>query len=294
MYLVAGVTGNTGRAAAQTLLDDHQPVTVLVRSAEKGAAWRVKGAQIATASLEDPEALAAVLEGKHGVYFLVPPNVAAADPIRDRQKLIDSLATAAYKSRVPHIVLLSSVGAQHPSGTGPIVATYNAEVALRGVARNLTILRPASFMENWAPPIAVARTSGILPTFFFPNRTVSMIATEDIGRFAADSLLNPAHGLRVRELAGPKDYRPEDIAAALGHLLGRDITLHPVAPKDVVGVLTSNGLPGPMSRLLAELYQGVNNGFITFEGQAADFSRGTITPEEVFAGLLSTKPNGQH
>ena len=292
MYLVAGVTGNTGRATAQTLLDDRQPVTVLVRSADKGAEWRAKGAQVATASLDDADALAAVLYGKDGVYLLIPPNPGAAHYVRDRQAVIDAFARAVYVSKVSHVVLLSSIGAQYPSGTGPIVATHNAEMELRGAAQNLTILRPAAFMENWAPVLGVARESGTLPSFLFPNRTVSMIATKDVGRFAAESLLNPAQGLQIRELAGPRDYKPEDIAASLGIVLGRDITLHSIPPKEAVGAMTSSGLPEPMARLLAEMYQGINNGFITFEGQAADFERGTTTPLEVFAGLLSAHRNG--
>lgn len=43
MYVAAGVTGNTGAVVADTLLKNGKEITVLVRSAEKGADWSKKG-----------------------------------------------------------------------------------------------------------------------------------------------------------------------------------------------------------------------------------------------------------
>jgi uncharacterized protein YbjT (DUF2867 family) len=58
MCLVAGVSGNTGSAAASALLEKRQPVRVLVRSEDKGKPWRDKGAEVEVASLEDAPGLA--------------------------------------------------------------------------------------------------------------------------------------------------------------------------------------------------------------------------------------------
>ena len=51
MFVVVGATGNTGSSVVDTLLSQKQPVRIVVRSAEKGTAWKVKGADIAVASL---------------------------------------------------------------------------------------------------------------------------------------------------------------------------------------------------------------------------------------------------
>src|SRR5207247_5501276 len=77
MYVVAGVTGQTGRAVAQALLEQGKPVTVIVRTEEKGRAWRSKGAKVAVAALEDAAVLQGVLAGTEGAYLLVPPNYGA-------------------------------------------------------------------------------------------------------------------------------------------------------------------------------------------------------------------------
>jgi uncharacterized protein YbjT (DUF2867 family) len=45
MHVVAGVTGKTGREVAENLIGQGEDVTVIVRSEEKGAAWKSRGAR---------------------------------------------------------------------------------------------------------------------------------------------------------------------------------------------------------------------------------------------------------
>ena len=71
MFVVLGATGHTGSVVAETLLARKLPVRVVVRSADKGASWKAKGADIAVASLDDVPALTTAFEGARGVYLLV-------------------------------------------------------------------------------------------------------------------------------------------------------------------------------------------------------------------------------
>ena len=66
MFVVLGATGNTGSAVVETLLSKKQPVRVIVRSVDKGAGWKAKGADVAVASLDDVPALAKAFEGAKG------------------------------------------------------------------------------------------------------------------------------------------------------------------------------------------------------------------------------------
>ncbi|HSK05858.1 MAG TPA: NAD(P)H-binding protein, partial [Kofleriaceae bacterium] len=70
MYVIAGVSGNTGSVAADTLLAANKPVRVIVRDAAKGEPWKAKGAEVAIASFEDRAALARALAGATGAYLL--------------------------------------------------------------------------------------------------------------------------------------------------------------------------------------------------------------------------------
>ena len=68
MFVVLGATGHTGSVVAETLLARKQAVRVVVRAADKGAAWKAKGADVAVASLEDVPAMTKALTGATGLY----------------------------------------------------------------------------------------------------------------------------------------------------------------------------------------------------------------------------------
>src|SRR3954469_8379541 len=119
MFAIAGVSGHTGSVVADTLLAQGHPVRVIVRDAAKGAASRTKGAEVAVADLQDTAALARALTGVAGAYLLLPPNMASQTPLEDHARLSAGFATAIEAAKVPHVVFLSSIGAQHATGTGP-------------------------------------------------------------------------------------------------------------------------------------------------------------------------------
>jgi uncharacterized protein YbjT (DUF2867 family) len=286
MYIVAGVTGNTGSVVADSLLEQRKPVTVIVRSEEKGEPWAAKGAKIALGTLEDGRTLTQILRGADGAYLLTPPNIHAADFVEERQKLVQPIARAIKDSGIEHVVFLSSIGAQHASGTGLIVGSHMAESALGPAAKNLTLIRAASFFQNLAPALGAAQADGILPTPLALDRKIAMVATQDIGRVAAESLLDPARGRRIIELAGPREYGPEDIASVLSSLLGRDIRAQTLPSGAAAQMLKSFGATVEVARLFEEIYTSINSGRIAYEGGSAEFRRGSVSAEEALRGML--------
>ena len=83
MYAIAGVTGHTGKAVAETLHAKGQPIRVVVRDETKGASWKSRGAEVAVASVDDESALTGALRGVSGAYVLLPPDAetgAGGDP----------------------------------------------------------------------------------------------------------------------------------------------------------------------------------------------------------------------
>src|SRR5204863_2945378 len=79
MYAIAGVTGHTGKAVAQTLLAKGQSIRVVVRDEAKGASWKGRGVEVAVASVDDEAALTRALSGVSGAYVLLPPDAATTD-----------------------------------------------------------------------------------------------------------------------------------------------------------------------------------------------------------------------
>lgn len=285
MFVVVGATGHTGSAAAETLLRRGQPVRVVVRSADKGAAWKAKGADVAVASYEDVPSMAKAFEGARGVYLLVPPNYQAQAWLDEQRRTMDLAAEALAASGKPHVVFLSSVGAQIAEGTGPIRAVRYGEQRLSAVARNITILRPCYFMDNWAPGIGLAKAQGVLPTFIEPSAKIPMISTQDIGRIAAEQLLAGGTGKKVLELAGPEDYSPNQVAALLGELLGKAVTAKLEPLSSVVPTFTSFGFSTEAARLFEEMYTSFAKGTVGYE-RPAEVARGTVTLREALRNMV--------
>ncbi|GKS64146.1 NmrA family protein [Nitrospira sp.] len=285
MFVVVGATGNTGSAVVETLLGKKQPVRIVVRSADKGASWKTKGAEVAVASLDEVSALAKAFAGANSVYLMVPPNYGATAWLSDQQALMDRAAEAVKMSGVNHVVFLSSIGGHLPDGTGPIRAVHYGEGKLRTSVRDLTILRPPYFMENWAPVIEAAKAQGALPTFIAPQAKIPMISTKDIGRIGAEQLLSGGKGHRIVEIAGPEEYCPDDVAAALGQILGKTVTAQQAPLSAVVPTFKSFGLSDEAARLFEEMYTAISRNAIVFE-QPSSLVRGHVTITEALRAIV--------
>ena len=285
MFVVVGATGNTGSAVADTLLSRKQPVRIVVRSADKGAAWIAKGAEIAVASLDDVSSLAKAFEGAKGVYLLVPPNYGAAAWLTDQRSRMDHAAEAVKRSAIGHVVFLSSIGGHIAEGTGPIRAARYGEHALGASAKNLTILRPCYFMDNWAAVLGAAKGQGVLPTFIAPTAKIPMISTRDIGRVGAGQLMAGGKGKQIVELAGPEEYSPDQVAAAIGQILGKSVMAQHAPLSAVVPTFKSFGSSDEAAKLFEEMYTSFSTGAIGYE-HPATLVRGNVTLAEALRGMV--------
>jgi len=284
MFVVVGATGNTGSAVVETLLSRKQPVRIVVRSADKGAAWRAKGAEIAVASLDDVPAMTKAFEGAKGLYLLVPPNYGAGAWLADQRSRMDRAADAVKKRGIGHVVFLSSVGGHIAEGMGPIRAARYGEQVLGKAVPNLTILRPCYFMDNWAPGIGMAKGQGILPTFIAPTAKVPMISTKDIGRVGAEQLIAGGKGRKIVEMAGPEEYSPEQVAAALSLILGREVSAQHAPLSAVAPTFKSFGFSDEAAKLFEEMYTSFSTGAIGYE-HPASIVRGKVTLAEALRGM---------
>lgn len=287
-FSIAGVTGHTGRVAAETLLAWGHRVRVVVRDAAKGEAWAARGAEVAVADLTDTAAFAAALRGTDGAYVLLPPNLATGDFRAWQARAGAALVEAVAASRVPHVVLLSSIAAQHPDGTGPIQGLHPIEQALgRLGSTGASFVRAASFMENLLGSLGML-SQGVYPSFTPADLAWPMIATADIGQVAASLLVEgpPAPGSpRVVELGGPP-RSAADVAAALSTLTGRPVRVAEAPVAAMASTLTGYGFPPDVAALYQELTEGLISGRVAFEGGHRR-ATGLVTLEQFLAGALA-------
>jgi uncharacterized protein YbjT (DUF2867 family) len=287
MYVIAGVSGNTGSVVATTLLADKQPVRVIVRDAAKGEPWKAKGAEVVVASLDDRAALARALTGAKGAYLLLPPPAWNATGIAaERARHAEAIIGAVGDARPAHVVLLSSIGANLPSGTGPIQFLHPIENGLRASGVPSTFLRAGAFFENWLGVAKGAIDGGTLYYGLKGDVKFPQVATTDIGRTAARLLVEGPAGVRVVNLAGPTEQSLQDVAAALGAVAGKPIAAVTVPPQAQLDALVGMGASKELASSFVEMTDAINTGRLAWDG-SENLVRGTVTLEQRLRELLS-------
>jgi uncharacterized protein YbjT (DUF2867 family) len=286
MHSILGINGNTGSVVAETLLAGGHAIRAIVRSPDKGERWRARGAEVAVADLDDTAALTRALAGSTGAYVLVPPRGDAADPRAHNRGVIASLAAAVAAAKVPHVVLLSSIGAQHAAGTGPIASLHEAERALAATGAALTAVRAGYFAENWGGSLGFV-TQGFVPSFLPADLAVPTVATADIGRTAAAALVEGGRGRQVIELSGPRDVTAREVVAAVARIVGRDLRIEEAPLDAVVPTFTGFGMSPAVAALYREMYAGIAAGHVAWEGGAARAVRGSTTVDQVLQKLVA-------
>jgi uncharacterized protein YbjT (DUF2867 family) len=284
MFIIAGVTGHVGGVAARELLAAKQQVKVIVRDQAKGKEWAARGAEVAVGTLDDREFLTTTLNGAKGFFTLLPPNYAAPDFYAYQRQVSDTIAAAVKASGVPHVVILSSVGADLAEGNGPIKGLHHLENALRATGTKLTSIRASYFQENLASSLAPAKGQGIFPNFAdSPDYPMPMIATKDIGKQVANELLKPQPKSDNLDLLGPM-YTMRQAAEKMGKALGKDLNIVNIPQAGWVPALVQAGMSQQLAEIMAEMYTGFATGKITPKGDRT--VQGTTQLDEVVTAIV--------
>jgi uncharacterized protein YbjT (DUF2867 family) len=275
-YVVAGATGRVGSVVAAELLARDEPVTVIVREEARGLEWTRRGAEVAVGSLDDRAFVARVVHGAAGFFTLLPENVAPDDFHGARRRMADAVAGGVQDGRVRHVVMLSAIAASLPDGNGPAKDLHYCERQLAVHAKRLTRLRACYFQDNVSGVIPAAVHAGIYPNFLASaDAPIPMIATRDVGRFAAQALLNPPRRTETIDVLGPS-YTIRQVAEALGRVLDTDLTVVDIPPARQSDTLLEAGIPRPVADALAEMFAAFNAGLITPQGDRCLMGATTI------------------
>jgi uncharacterized protein YbjT (DUF2867 family) len=283
MFVIAGATGHVGGVAASELLAGHHKVKVIVRDPAKGREWSQRGAELAVGKLDDTSFLAGALKGATGFFTLLPPDFTAPDVLAYQKKLSDAIAAAVKTSGVPLVVILSSLGADQPTGTGPIKGLHYLENAVRATGTKVVALRAAYFMENLAQAIGPAKQMGTYFNFM-PSREAPMpsIATKDIGALVAKTLVSPPAKTEVVDVIGPT-YTVSQLVDKLAAAVGRQLQIVDVPAAGHIDALAKAGVPRPFAEAFAEMYGAFATGRVAPKGDRV--VQGTTKIDEILAKL---------
>lgn len=264
MYAITGVTGHVGSATAEALLQQGASIRAVVRDPAKGEGWAAKGAEVAVADLTDGAALAAAFRGADGVFVMLPTLPSGADA--EHREMADTIAAAVADSGVPHVVVLSSWGAELPEGNGPIRWLHHLENRLRESGAIVSALRVTYFQESIETVLGAVLGAGVYPVFGDrADRPFAMVATQDIGAVAAQRLLGPPAAHEVTDIDGPV-CTDQQIADLLGAELGRELEVVTIPREGWVGTLVEAGVTARLAEEIAALYDAEQGGALRPDG----------------------------
>lgn len=267
MYVITGASGNTGSAVAEALLAKGGKVRVIGRTPSKLEKFAQRGAEAAIVDIADPDAtdLIKAFSGAQAVYAMIPPDPASSDGLAYSGVVTKVIVTALQTAAVGHVVVLSSVGADKPIKTGPVVGLHRLEEAIIAVGGlNALFIRAGYFMENLLPQAGIIRNFGVLGGPLRADLPLPMIAARDIGAFAAERMLKcDFHGAQARELLGQRDVTYTEASTAIGEALGNPQLGYMQMPDgQVKPALIQMGMSENAARLILEMCGSLNSGYM--------------------------------
>lgn len=262
MYVITGATGHTGNIAARTLLSRGQKVRAIGRSADRLQALASAGAEPFIADVTDAKRLSEAFRGAQAVYAMIPPNMTSNDVRGYQEQVSDAISSAIANAKVPFVVLLSSIGADKPDKTGPVVGLHNFEQKLNRIdGTNALYVRAGYFMENTLAQVNAIKAMGKCAGPLRPDLKVPMIATQDIGNAVAEFLLQPGQSKRTQELLGQRDLNMTEAAAIIGNAIAKpDLEYIQVPDEQLRPALMQFGMSQNQADLILEMARALNSG----------------------------------
>jgi uncharacterized protein YbjT (DUF2867 family) len=261
MYVILGASGNTGSIIVNFLLSKGEKVRVVGRDVGRLQPFVRKGAEAFTAEVSDAAALAKAFGGARAAYLMLPP----LNSREEQERQSDAIAKAVKDSDLHYAVHLSSYGAHVPEGTGPVTGLHSSEQKLNAISDlNVLHLRAAYFMENNLAAIDMIHGMGLFGHALLPDLKLPMIATSDVGDYAAQSLLDlDFSGKQTRELLGERDLTMTEVTAVIARGIGKPDLRYEQFPYDQVEqVLTQMGFPRKKAGVYIEMFQAINAGVL--------------------------------
>ena len=262
-YVITGGAGHISKPLAQQLLAAGHQVIVIGRNEQHLLALKEEGAATAIGSVEDISFLKDVFAGADAVYTMVPPKFDATDWKGWIANIGRNYADAIKATGVSYVVNLSSVGAEHAEGCGPVSGLHSAENALNALSDvSILHLRPGYFFDNLLSNIPMVKGMNIIGgNFSNADDKVILASPADIADVAAQALLKlDFTGHSVRYIASD-ERTPNDIAKTLGTAIGNpQLPFIVFSDEDTLNGMKGAGLPEEVAKNYTEMGHAMRTG----------------------------------
>lgn len=227
MILVAGATGELGRAICRKLLERGGTVYGMVRPTSAPAAiaeLEAMGVTTVRADLADPDSLREACSGCDSVVSGMTAMGRPAENIeqvdRDGQLALVGAAAEEGVERFVYVSYSGVIGKDDPL----TLAKRAVERTLKHSGMTWTVLRPSFFMETWlSPALGFDVAAGKARIYGEGREPISWVARDDVAGFAAEAVDSEEARNATLEIGGPEAIAPLDVVRLYESLTGRGI-----------------------------------------------------------------------
>lgn len=221
---VAGGSGFVGGGIAAELDARGHRVIVLSRQGDAARGPLPDRVEVRAADAMREEGLTEALAGADALVIALAFRNSPMEAPRRGQTFMEvdaagteRLVAAAQRAGVKRLVYLSGAGAAPDAERHWFRAKWRAEEAIRGSGLTWTIIRPTWIFGprdvSLNRFIGFARQLQVVPMTNFGGQQLAPVFIDDIGRLAADSLIDPAADGQVFEIGGPETLSMRQIIA---------------------------------------------------------------------------------
>jgi NAD(P)H dehydrogenase (quinone) len=256
--IITGATGHLGRLVVDSLIARGTAASDIVatgRDTAKLADLASSGVRVAELDYAKPETVAAVVTP--GDTLLL---VSASEP-GNRADQHAAVIEAAKSAGVARIVYTSAPKAT----TSALVLAPDhkaTEESLVASGVPFTILRNGWYTENYAGEVEKGRENGAIVASVGDGRVASA-SRKDYAEAAAVVLTAEGQEGKVYELSGDVAWDFDDLAAAIGGIVGREVVYTRLSPGEHAEMLTSFGLDAGTVGFVVALDGNIRDGLLS-------------------------------
>ncbi|MBQ9917489.1 MAG: SDR family oxidoreductase [Microbacterium sp.] len=255
--LVSAASGHLGRLVIDALLARGVAASDLVagvRTLAKADDLAARGIRVVEFDYARPDTLTAGLEGVTGVLLISGTDV---DRVAGHRNVVEAVRAAGIDRLVytsaPRVDEIDyALGADH-------LAT---ERAIAEAGLDATILRNNWYTENYLDSVARAAESGVIVAAVGDARVASA-SRRDYAEAAAVALTTDDFRGRTLELAGDVAWTYDELAAAAGEVLGREVVYQPVTLEQLTAGLEQAGLDAGTAAFVAGIDDAIARGALS-------------------------------
>jgi uncharacterized protein YbjT (DUF2867 family) len=245
--LITGATGTVGTQLLKTLSNLEVKVRAGVHSIIKGEKLKLPHVELCEIEFQKPESLKAAMTGVDRVFMITPFT-------EDQVELGKVTIDAAKAAGVKHFVKLSALGAGAEPGIQLGRWHREMEKYLEASGLTYTIIRPATFMQNFANYTGDSIINE--DTIYLPLGAgkVSYIDVRDIATIACHVLTSDKFFNQTIEITGPEAISCQEVAKAISDATGKDVKYVDVPEEAARKAMLDMHMPEKLVDAMMELH----------------------------------------